>query len=1370
MKTYPLLQSQVGILMACSRLPGSTVYNLPSAIPFSHAVDAGRLESAVSTVFRKRDVLRLRLMGDWGNPRQCSDMEMQPELKRSRMTESQLNAYLHDGFVRPFLLFSPRPLCRFEIIETEKHVWLLMDFHHIIADGMTIAHALLKHDLAAAYEGKSLEEDSRDGLFSYAECEAARIGGPDYERSKAYYRRLFDGVDFSSLPMTRSGVVGRDVTVSELLPRQQIDDWCQTCHTQSNLLFLAAFTVLLSKWCHSSQVAFVTLSHGRHSRRLRQAYGMFVETVPLAFEIKGDTPVADFVRSFRFPLMDAVRYSAYPYTHFCNDFRQSASVSFAFQGDDIMEQVLLGGERVKGMQIHQGESCNGLNCVVYSRTGEYEVRVDASEACVGMHELKAFAKAMATCVQEMIRHTDDPVSGLETVEEEERKRIVERSMGEVVDDDPQKTFIDLFLEQAARTPQAVAVSDGENHLTYAQLEHESRSLSGWLSKKGVQRGHFVGVRTKPCLGFLTAVIAVMRTAAAYVPVDPSLPPSMAERLNADAGFSLLLDPENLPPSSEFFRATEVPLPDNADLAYMIYTSGSTGLPKGVMIPHRALTNLVRFLVRRWHITAESRISCHASLAFDASVEDLFPVLTVGGRVMMMPEEVRHDLSRIHQFIDCYGVTGGCYTTQLGVMVASQPHPSLEYICLGGERLTVAPCTSCHVYNTYGPTEFCVDATYYELEQDRVYGVIPIGRPLDHLGAFVMDADGRLLPWGIVGELCLSGPQMAVGYWGDAQLTASRFWMSGLPGVKVYHTGDLVRWNREGQLEYIGRLDRQVKINGYRVSTDEVERMVSLLPMVSQVCVMVVSPHGHDQLCAYYTSAGQSDERILSSQLRESCPSYMIPSYWVRLDRMPLLPNGKIDRKSLPSPSVVRAVVSVPENALQRKLCAAFKRVLQVGHVGMDDDFFILGGSSLSVMQLLVELEKEGLSVDYGCVFKNPSPRMLAAFLMSRSKSSCFTADDYDYSSIHHFVHASFQDAVPLSGRIGGNILLTGATGFLGAHVLHQLLSESDDPVVCLVRATDDAGAFHRLQEAFSFYFHESLPGDRVMAVAGDLTDDSCLEPLSGQGFRIVIHCAADVRHFADLGDLQRINTDALRTLARFCASCHARLVHVSTLSIAGLCSPGQSPHRFTERDLYIGQHWADPYSYTKFLAERLLLAKMAEGELDAVVMRVGHLAPRLKDGMFQRNAEENGLAMAMRLCAHLGMIPKSLGGLSVEVSPVDVVARALVRIGLSAKVPAICHLASPHSHPLTDLLPVGASCEIVDDALFVDAVENAKADKTLVKMILPAVAYLSVAVSGEHPNPFDSSLTADWLSRLDDSTLAKERDDVGKYPCSTHDM
>ncbi len=1351
-KTYPLLHAQTGILMACRKQPQCTRYNLPSAIPFSKKVEPGRLEEALRRVVECRPALRTRLIIDAeGRVRQYSDPGLRMDIVRRTMGEKQLTDYLNDGFVRPFRPFGQEPLCRFEVVETESHVWLLMDFHHIIADGFTLARNLMGRDLPAAYDGKTVDVEPRT-LYDAAETEEKEDGSSAYCAARDYYGQLFSGVPFTSLPSPAVPSVDGATSISVWLSREGVDSWCRDHQVQPNWLFMAAFCIVMAKLSRQPQVAFATLSHGRFDRKLRDAYGMFVRTVPFVVDMDAEEETLDFIRRLRRPLMESVRHAAYPYTHFCKNLQQSASVTFAFQGGDIMEEVALGGETVKGIQLPKEAADNELNCLVYSHRTDYEIRVDTGVGQLDAATVKMVAHAMEVCVDSIMSHPHADIGKVEIVDNQETMALMALSQGEKLDYDKRLTFIDLFLRQAAQTPEAVAVSDGCEQLTYAQIEQASQRLACWLSGRGAKVGAFVPIEAMPVCGFLVAAIAVMRTGAAYVPLEPAWPADYRNHILEELLPAVILRPDCLPSAGDGQGLPPVNEASPAAAAYMIYTSGTTGPAKGVMVPHRALTNLIHFLVRHWPLDGQSRISCHSSLAFDASIEDLFPVLTVGGTLFLMPDEVRHDVERIHRFIDTHCITGGCYTTALGMLIAQRPHTSLRYLCLGGERMDKAPQVSCPVYNTYGPTECCVDATYFVILPGQHHDPVPIGRPLDNLAAYVTDPYGCLLPQGAVGELCIAGPQTALGYWREQRLTAERFLRCCFTDRAVYRTGDLVRWNREGQLEYVGRADRLVKVNGYRVSLEEVEHQIALLPHVTAVCVMPYRLGAGERLCAYYTADRAVSVNELSNGLRQRLPSYMIPSQWLLLDELPLTGNGKTDRSRLPAPQdSPRPSYAAPRNKVERQLCAAFAQTLGLPEVGIDDDFFELGGTSLSVMSLVAQLQRGHCAVEYGRVFTYPTPRALAAHLLQPDEVAPYIIT-FDCSRQNHFLQSAPLAASLKKGSLKGNVLLLGATGFLGAHVLQAFLSEGEGTAYCLVRAASKEQALWRLRDRLQFYFGEETVAawlDRIVAVPGDMTDSRFMSPFVDCGIRTVINCAAEVRHFARPDVLRAVNTDALMLVIDFCCSHRARLLQVSTLGVAGLHGGGLDKVAvLTEQDFYIGQHFGEPYSLSKFEAERMVLVGMEQKGLDACVVRVGNLDRRSYDGRFQYNATENGLLMMERLCGQLGVIPEGMADVRIDLSPVDVVSTAIVRLAAAVKMPPVAHVGNPSVMTMGALLSRHEICvKTVNYAAFRKMVEEMAAEGENERGLLPAMAHLQL-VSVNNFNAFDCSRTAALLQCL----------------------
>ncbi len=565
-------------------------------------------------------------------------------------------------------------------------------------------------------------------------------------------------------------------------------------------------------------------------------------------------------------------------------------------------------------------------------------------------------------------------------------RVIALSKGEELDYDRTKIWVDMFREQAREHPERTAVEAENGSLSYAELDRLSERLAAALiEREGVRPDEFVAVRMGRVKEFHVAVLAIHKAGAAYMPVDLDYPAGRVAYMMEDSGARLTLTERSV----AALLKVDCPAVDLASRrgpdrrAYMIYTSGSTGKPKGVVIGHRALTNFVHFIAKRWGLGGHSRIALHSNFAFDAAVEDLFPALTVGGTVFVVPESARRDVFEMRDFIGKHHINGGSYSTQFGQLLAMDEPLDVDYLCMGGEAMTITPKARGPVYNVYGPTEFTVDATYYELEKGREYDNIPIGRPLDNCAAYIVNDKLELLPLGEVGELCMAGPQLADGYWNRPELTAEKFTtlkLSGDETVRIYRTGDLARWNDEGQLEYCGRIDTQVKLRGFRVELGEVESRAARFPGIRQTAAEV----RRNTLCLYYTASEPVDEAALSAFMAEKLADYMVPGAFMRLETMPHNVNGKIDRKALPDPVICGSREYVaPETDAERDMVSAMAKVLGVAEpLGVTHDFFELGGDSIKAIRLVSALRNLGYAASVADVMKARTARALAAGLAS----------------------------------------------------------------------------------------------------------------------------------------------------------------------------------------------------------------------------------------------------------------------------------------------------------------------------------------------------------------------------------------------------
>ena len=374
------------------------------------------------------------------------------------------------------------------------------------------------------------------------------------------------------------------------------------------------------------------------------------------------------------------------------------------------------------------------------------------------------------------------------------------------------------------------------------------------------------------------------------------------------------------------------------LAYMIYTSGTTGRPKGVMIEHQSLRAYLEWHEELQEITPEDHCALHSSFSFDASLDDLMPPLIQGAQLHILSSELRLGIQEMNDYFKKHKIAGLTLSTQLGIEMLKSYKLPLRYLLLGGSKMIQIPVGHTKVINGYGPTEFTVCSSFYILEQDEQHDNIPIGRPVPNSISVIVDKEGRLVPHGTVGELCLIGRQMSRGYWKQEELTKKRFvdcpFMS---GQKMYRTGDLVRWNEEGLLEYIGRIDNQVKLHGYRIELEEIENKMTQCPGVVSAAVVVHKQGSIEYIVGYYTSEGNQDLPDIQETLMAELPSYMVPSQLIRIDQMPLTPNGKIDYKALPAPMMEHTEAVKPETTIEMQVFDIISEQLNTESLGVTDN-------------------------------------------------------------------------------------------------------------------------------------------------------------------------------------------------------------------------------------------------------------------------------------------------------------------------------------------------------------------------------------------------------------------------------------------------
>ena len=989
MKTYPLLQSQLGVLLQSMQHPESTQYNLPDYIIMPLSVTQDRVVNVAQKLVESFPELHTRfVVGEQGEIRQWCDLSMQIPVVIHKCMEAELQAYINEVFVRPYDPLGCEPLFRVGVVETEKCICLLFDGYHAIVDGMSFA-PIISTALSNLFAGRSVEPQLCS-MYQAAEDEVAAFATPLYQRAKAYYAQKFNGLEMTTLSHAKPGTMGQMGRRIAIVSRSVCDDWCREHNIQPILLFQAAFGHVMSVLTRQEKVAYATLNHGRMDKRLRGSIGMFVKSVPILVDAAPSQRVIDFIKNQRAELMSTIRYGIYPFTHFCSDLQMKPGVMFNFMAvADMEEYLVVDGFKFHAVQPVRNETDSDLTVDIYLRDDDYEIRVDSCLAMNDAATLQMVAEAMKVVVGNMMAHPELTLGELDIVSDDEREALITLGRGKHIDIDPQMTFVKAFEQCASKHPDNIAVADADSSMTYGELSHRSNVLAHRLIASGVHPNDFVAVMLDRTKEFPLSVLSIHKAGAAYVPLDLDNPVGRLKMILSDSQPKaivtthaiwqrLTLDEDGNQPKLVFvddvdFSAMAKPVcrttPDH--LAYMIYTSGSTGRPKGVMIRQRGLSSYIASMVDIHEITSADHISLFYSFAFDGHIHDLYPELTVGGSLHIIPSILRHDLQGIKDFIVKHGITGGNYPTSLGTMLLESGSLPLRFMGMGGERMKDLVSGDVQLYNCYGPTE-CTDLiAVYKLELGRFYTSIPVGRPMANSNCFIASSHNRLLPRGAVGELCFASVQVSAGYFGMPELTAEKFvacpflplGSDGQP-VRMYRTGDLCRWNAEGQLEFIGRTDDQVKLRGFRIELGEIEACATRFNGICRAVAVVKKVTGSDTLCLYYTADSDIDESALFSHLSQSLATYMVPQAYMRIDALPFTISGKVDRLRLPAidDSLLHVDYVAPQSELEKLIVSGFEKVLGQERISIHDDFIHLGGDSLHALRLVSILSDSGITV------------------------------------------------------------------------------------------------------------------------------------------------------------------------------------------------------------------------------------------------------------------------------------------------------------------------------------------------------------------------------------------------------------------------
>ncbi|WP_281259631.1 non-ribosomal peptide synthetase [Streptomyces zhaozhouensis] len=1031
------------------QLEGPTpTYNIPTALRLTGELDHHALRQALNDLVARHETLRTLYTEDDQGPRQTILTPEQADLTLTTVNtdEEELARHLADASTHTFDLATEVPLLvRLFRLSDGEHVLLLL-FHHIACDAWS--RALLARDLSSAYAARCrnrppswapLPVQYADyALWQHEVLGSESDGDSGIARQLDYWRETLAGIpEQLDLPTDRprpaTASYRGEVVTFTIPPRlhERLTALTRSSDSSVFMVLQAAVAALLSRHGAGHDIPIGTPISGRTDNAVEELAGFFLNTLVLRTDTSGNPTFRELLRRVRETDLDAYTHQDLPFERLVEHLNPARSLSH-----HPLFQVMLTVRNPHTRETDQPTlRLPGLSARLVANespaarfdlsfffdeptsetpegiTGGVTFSTDLFDA----RTVRALTERLLHILEAVTDSPDTPLDRLDVLGEEQRRRLLVDGSGPVREL-PSRSVVELFEERAAASPDAPALSFEGRHLTYAELDARANRLARLLAQRGAAPERFVAVALPRSLDLVVGMLAVLKTGAAYLPIDPDYPADRigymlgdaetvlalatgetAPRLLAGVPTVLLDDAEvadalsSAParPLAPGDRDGPRPTPDNP--AYIIYTSGSTGRAKGVVVPLRGLGNFLMTMQDRFRVTADDHLLSVTTVSFDIAGLEIFLPLLAGARVTLVDKHTTRDPEALRRLVADTRATHLQATPSLWRELTSlgAVDPVLRHALVGGEALPGALAAELRhvalsVTNLYGPTETTIWATAAEVD-GATPGGPPIGRPVANTAVYVLDHALNPVAPGVTGELYVAGPQLARGYHGRPGLTAERFVADphGEPGARMYRTGDLARWRHDGQLAYAGRTDHQIKLRGHRIEPGEIEAVLTTHPAVTQATVLLREDTPGDQrLIAYAVTHTPVIEDELRDHLRDVLPDYMVPAALLILDALPLTPNGKLDRAALPTPDhTTTSTGREPRNPREEILCGLYADVLRVPHVTIDDDFFHLGGHSLLATRLVSRIRTTlGTELPIRQLFQTPTIAQLSSTL------------------------------------------------------------------------------------------------------------------------------------------------------------------------------------------------------------------------------------------------------------------------------------------------------------------------------------------------------------------------------------------------------
>ena len=1014
--------------------------NVMGCMYFKEELDISLLDRAINEIILKNDAVRIRVFKYEDNhiKQRIGEYSYRKiEVVNFKDKEEEYKEWIGKEASKPFEFYDS-DLYKFWIaINPKGECGFVLKFHHIISDAWSIV--LSANEIWDNY--KKLRDnveltEKNESYLNYVESEKAYKTSKRFKKDKSYWEDKFK--DFNEYSLFLKNEEALDVRALRITKKIEGDLYLEVqkfCKENNISIFnFLSTNAALALKCFSGRdnISLGTAILNRTSRAEQKTLGMFISTMVVRLNMKEDMSYIDTLNIVKDEILSGLRHQKYPYDILIDDLRENYGVNnklydvtISYQNATLEKSE---EEEYKAEWIFNKNSFDPLTMHINDRNNENELTIDYDYQISLLNEkdIEIINNIMFSIIKDGIKDINKKIKEISYVSEEEKHNIIYKFNNKNSMAVPDKSISKLFEEMVLKCKDKTAVIEGDKEFTYDRLNRDANRLANYLYSKGIKKGINVPIRMDRSYSFLVSILAVLKCGAAYVPVDLGLPD---ERVNyilkhCEAEKVLISSDSNKVQGYENINIEDIDLNEDSsenleiyvspeDKIYIIYTSGTTGNPKGVVLAHKNVVSYITFAIKQYVQDNNGNMPLFTSISFDLTVTSLFVPLLSGNTLIVYKEDkninsLMEDVFKDDR-IDIIKLTPAHLKIANSFVDFNK---DLKCFILGGEELKTETAKETYlkydknikIFNEYGPTETAVGCMIYEydINKDKNIGV-SIGKPIDNTSIYILDKNFNIMPIGLPGELCVAGLGVGLGYLNNKELSDEKFFKN--PYSKdelIYRTGDLAVLNEDGNFEYLGRIDNQVKIRGFRIELGEIEKALMQYEGIKEAVVIKVEMEkGQEALGAFYVSNEEIEKNKLKEYLLRSLPKYMIPLYYVKIDKIPLSYNGKVEPRLLPKLTIddmVKRSYEKPENEVEERLVSIWENVLNVKGIGVRDDFFELGGHSLKVVEAVNKInESFNSNIKVNDIFENPSIRELGGIIkLSKAKKPFEKAEDKEF--------------------------------------------------------------------------------------------------------------------------------------------------------------------------------------------------------------------------------------------------------------------------------------------------------------------------------------------------------------------------------------